>query len=510
MSGEDSGYVPPDHKTTAEFGVARKSALSGELPLPGAAPEPADGDDLVDDLFDGDVTTHDVPQADGLALQDLPSDDAEDDLETTYQDGPGDEPDDDFDATLRDPGSVPFQKPPPADTVDELDVTAFQPPATFTDIPMEQPAKPAPAVPPQGAPAVPPPAQPAAFEHGANPAPVYAQPPAPYQERVAAPAPFQEPAPFPEPGLFPEQVPPSAQAPPAQVAAQAAAAPMPAEAPWTEQFASEEETANPAENGPPAFAYGMPGAPSPAQNTMPPRHEANVPPMPPVVASPSGGLPGGPPGGRPPSRSRRPMVLILLIAVVVVLVLVGAAVLMLGGSDTKGKTAGQTSPSASGPATGGGTGPASPGASPTGGGAPATPPQSGVPTNQPPGGQLPGGQPVAPPPVTTAPVGPLVQGKGITYQLVQQDSGYFEGKMVITNRTRKPLKAWKLTFKAPGADVKNIWGARLVRGGSTVEIRNLDGVPAIQPGATWDVQFGAAGTAATPKSCALNGRACGF
>lgn len=499
MSGEDSGYVPPDHKTTAEFGVTRKSAVSGELPLPGTSAEPADGDDLVDDLFDGDVTTHDVPQAPGVAIQDLPSDDPEDDLETTYQDGPGEEPDDDFDATLRDPGVITFQKPPPADTVDELDVTAFQPPATLADIPMEQPAKPAPPVPP--------PAQPAAFEHGANPAPVYGQPPAPYQERVPDPVPFREPAPFPEPALFPEQPPPSEQAPPAQVAA-----PMQAEAPWTEQFASEEETANRAEGGP-AFAYGMPGAPPPAQSTMPPHPEATVPPMPPpAMASPSGGLPGGPPGGPPPSRSRRPVILILLIALVVVLVLIGVVVLMLGrGSETGGKTAPQASPAASTPATGGGgTGPASPGAPSPGGGAPATPPQSGVPTNQPPGGQQPGGQPGTPPPVTTAPIGPLVQGKGITYQLVQQDSGYFEGKMVITNRTRKPLKAWKVTFKAPGADVKNIWGARLVHGGSTVEIRNLDGVPAIQPGATWDIQFGAAGTASTPKSCEVNGRACGF
>ncbi|MGW2312113.1 cellulose binding domain-containing protein [Actinomadura luteofluorescens] len=501
MSGEDSGYVPPDHKTTAEFGVTRKSAAPGEPARPGTAAVPA-ADDLVDDLFDGDVTTHDVPQMDGVAIQDLPADDLEDDLESTYQDGPGDEPEDDFDTTLRDGPAVAFQKQPPADTVDELDVTAFQPPVTFADIPMEQPSKPSkptPAVPPQAAPAVPPPAQPAAFEQAANPAVVYAPPPAPYRE------------PVPGPNLVPEQMQPSEQAPPAQVAAQAAAAPMPAEAPWTEQFASGDETVNQSESGP-AFAYGTPGAQPPAQSTMPPHHGASAPPMPPpAMASPSGGLPGGPSGGQPPSRSRRPMVLLLLIALVVVLVLIGVVVLMLGsGSETKGKAANEKSPAASTPATPGGTGPASPGAPSPGGGAPATPPQSGAPTNQPPGGQQPGGQPSAPPPVTTAPIGPLVQGKGITYQLVQQDSGYFEGKMVITNRTRKPLKAWKLTFKSPGADVKNIWGARLVHGGSTVEIRNLDGVPPIQPGATWDVQFGAAGTAATPKSCELNGRACGF
>ncbi|NYE12005.1 cellulose binding domain-containing protein [Actinomadura citrea] len=496
MSGEDSGYVPPDHKTTAEFGVTRKPAAPAEPAPPGTVAEPVADDDLVDDLFDGDVTTHDVPQVEGVAFQDLPSDDPEDDLETTYQDGPGDEPEDDFDSTLQDGPAIAFQKPPPADTVDELDVTAFQAPVTFADIPMEQPSRPTPAVPPQAAPAVPPPAQPAAFEHGANPAPVYAQPPAPYQERV------------PEPGPVPERMPPSEQAPHAQVAA-----PMSAEAPWTEQFASEEETTNRAESGP-AFAYGMPGAPPPAQSTMPPHHEATVPPMPPpAVASPSGGLPGGP----PPSRSRRPVILLLLIGLVVVLVLVGVAALMLGrGSETEGKAAKQASPAASTPAPGGGgAGPASPGAPSPGGSAPATPPQSGVPTPQPPGGQQPGGQqpggqPGTPPPATTAPIGPVVQGKGITYQLVQQDSGYFEGKMVITNRTSKPLTAWKVTFKAPGADVKNIWGARLVHGGSTVEIRNLDGVPAIQPGATWDIQFGAAGTASTPKSCVLNGRACGF
>ncbi|NEA21341.1 cellulose binding domain-containing protein, partial [Actinomadura bangladeshensis] len=125
-------------------------------------------------------------------------------------------------------------------------------------------------------------------------------------------------------------------------------------------------------------------------------------------------------------------------------------------------------------------------------------------------GQPPAGQPGTPPPATTAPIGPLIEGKGITYQLVQRDEGYFEGKMVITNRTDRPMKTWKLTFRTPGADVKNIWGARLVHGGEKAEIRNLDGAPAIPPGGTWDVQFGAAGPASTPKGCELNGGTCGF
>ncbi|NDU73599.1 hypothetical protein GWI34_13250, partial [Actinomadura sp. DSM 109109] len=114
MSGEDSGYVPPDHKTTAEFGVAGKPAASEEPPRPPSRSQSPTVEEVVGDYFDGDATTHDVPQLDGVGFQDLPSDDPEDDLETTYQEVPGDEPEDDFDATVRDaPPAVPFQKPPP-------------------------------------------------------------------------------------------------------------------------------------------------------------------------------------------------------------------------------------------------------------------------------------------------------------------------------------------------------------------------------------------------------------
>ncbi|TMR22748.1 cellulose binding domain-containing protein, partial [Actinomadura geliboluensis] len=144
-------------------------------------------------------------------------------------------------------------------------------------------------------------------------------------------------------------------------------------------------------------------------------------------------------------------------------------------------------------------------------------PSSGAPTPgetppaaPPANGQPPAEQPSGPPPVTTAPIGPLVGGDGITYQLVQQDEGYFEGRMVITNRTGRPMTTWTLTFRAPGADVKNIWGAALVHGGTEVEIRNLDGARAIPPGGTWEIQYGAAGRASTPKGCELNGEACGF
>jgi len=103
-----------------------------------------------------------------------------------------------------------------------------------------------------------------------------------------------------------------------------------------------------------------------------------------------------------------------------------------------------------------------------------------------------------------------MEGDGITYQLVQQDEGYFEGRMVITNRTGRPMRTWKITFRTPGADVKNIWGGKLVEGGERAVIENLDGAPAIPPGGTWAVQFGASGATTAPKGCKLNGEACGF
>jgi hypothetical protein len=220
--------------------------------------------------------------------------------------------------------------------------------------------------------------------------------------------------------------------------------------------------------------------------------------------SPSGGLLPGP-GSAPPSqgKTRRPLLLALAILAMLAVgagAIVAAIVLSGGGEPTRKKpTAQSAAPTEPAPAE----------PVPTGAGAPASPgtTQSPAPGQAPAPSQSPGLQ--APPP-TVAPVGPVVPGKGITYQLVQRDPGYFEGKLVITNKTGEPMTDWKITFDAPGANVKNIWGARLVRKGDKVEIQNLENAPAIPPGATWDVQFGAEGPAGDPKNCRLNGKPCGF
>lgn len=101
-------------------------------------------------------------------------------------------------------------------------------------------------------------------------------------------------------------------------------------------------------------------------------------------------------------------------------------------------------------------------------------------------------------------------GGGITYRLVQQDDGYYEGRFIITNRTGRPMATWRVSFDAPGADVRSVWDARLVRGGSHPVIENADGADPIPPGGSMDVQFGASGAPAVPRACLFNGAACGF
>jgi hypothetical protein len=209
-----------------------------------------------------------------------------------------------------------------------------------------------------------------------------------------------------------------------------------------------------------------------------------------------------PPAGRERGGSRT--LLIAAAAVVLVAAVIGAALalaLMPDEEDSGRTTAGpRASAGTGGPGGSGAPTPESsgPGATP----APSGPPQG---VERPPGQ---GAPPTAPPP--TAPIGPVVEGKGLTYRLVQRDPGYYEGLLIITNRGDKPVKEWTLTFRTPGANVKNIWGGELVHGGDRVEIRNLDGAPAIPPGATWEVRFGAEGAPATPKDCRLNDRGCGF
>jgi Cellulose binding domain len=203
-------------------------------------------------------------------------------------------------------------------------------------------------------------------------------------------------------------------------------------------------------------------------------------PPPPVMTNPVlAGFGPKPPREKGAARPQRFAVLFALAAAVLVMVVALGAVSLLsgGGSDGNDDTAPRTHSSRA------------PSGTPAGGKA------SGRPT--------PGARPAPP-------VGSVVTGNGITYRVVQQDAGYYEARFVITNRTGRPMETWRLSFDARGADVRNVWDARLVRAGSHPVIQNADGADPIPPGGTMDVQYGASGTPAMPGTCLLNGAACGL
>ncbi|WP_285497037.1 cellulose binding domain-containing protein [Actinomadura sp. NBRC 104425] len=306
------------------------------------------------------------------------------------------------------------------------------------------------------------------------------------------------------------------------------------EEPWTMQFGSEAESSEPGEQSavgevPPtpytlASAMAeMPAAPAEPQPDGQTPKADNAPTGPHIESpSPPLGVPANPapdvsanPAFETPNRKRRLLVPAVVLAVVAVVAAAGVVVFTLGGGED-GPEATRRSPAASPTAPGGGTPTSAQPSSSPGAEEPApseSPGAAAQPSSQAPGSG--GADPSAgtadePPPLSAPPPGPLVRGEGITYQVVQQDPGYFEGEFAVTNRTGAPLTNWRITFEVPGANVKNIWGGRLVRGGSAVEIRNVEGARPIPVGATWQVRFGAEGTPSDLENCRVNGSPCGF
>ncbi|WP_103936349.1 cellulose binding domain-containing protein [Thermomonospora echinospora] len=453
MSADEPGYVPPDHKTTAEFrvpgGPSAADATEPEATLVDR-PLPDDRDEL-----DETVTDPVRQTAAPATATDLTMDDPEDVRALAADDIPGGLPAD--------------------------------------DVPPSPPAATAPQSPSAEDPADGPEGRAAAVAGGA--AGHQAEGPGEWTEQFGREESRRHAPTAPHPGL-----------------AAAAAGPLAAAAvpPGAKPARPDVPQESPQPGPPPG---GPQGGPSQDAATPPVGTPAGpVPPPGQLGQFGQSGQPAGLPGPPSAGRARRGPRTALLVAAAVLLVtgVLGAALLLALMPDDDDRAVGSTAPNptASGgapasPGPGGSgvptPGPSGPGTTP----APSGPPQQG--TGQPPGQGVPS---PAPPP--REPIGPVVEGDGLTYQLVQRDPGYYEGLLIITNRGNRPMKEWKLTFRTHGANVKNVWGGELVRGGERVEIRNLDGAPAIPPGATWEVRFGAEGAPAAPKGCRLNDRGCGL
>jgi hypothetical protein len=277
--------------------------------------------------------------------------------------------------------------------------------------------------------------------------------------------------------------------------------PIAAAAPWPK---TSEFTAPVA----PAAIWAIPDVPSAEEVT----HQSPLPPFQP----PGGFVPTGPPSpARPRGNGRRGVTLLAFAAAIAVVAAGAVAALLWPGGGGKRPVAAVTA-----------SAPAAPGASstvqPSPGGIPApqvsapgggtgssAPPQAATASPGPGNSTAPGQSGGVP--AGGAPAGGVPpNGLGMPYRTVQQDQGYFEGVVTVTNRTSVPLSAWELSFSYPGAQVRMVWGGVLVQAGSLVIIRNDPLTGSIPPGGTFVVKFGAGGVPSLPRGCRFGGRECGF
>ncbi|RAY12384.1 hypothetical protein DPM19_24855 [Actinomadura craniellae] len=480
---EEPGRTPPDHKTTTEFTLPGQSGTADPAGPESTVTDPPSPGVAEDTVTDVPVELGAPPGEGEWAGRTAEADTAprpapEPELPSpTYM--------------LKDPPApaVPQEMPMPpvADALPQRDRATRYGPETPAPGPGEPPADGA--LPPiqyglSGLPA-PGPGEPTA--PAAEPAPegpwtaqfgsAETPPPAPEGQWRSEPGPVGPPAPAQETPWTAQfgsegAPPPAPQEQWRSEARSEGVPPAPPEGPWTSQFGSESGTE-------PRPMPGLPPAQQPAGTPLPP-----------------------PPPGRQRSGGRR--VLALVAGAAALIVLAGVAAVLLWPNSGKE------------PATGlpGGVVSVTPTPEPSGpGGEPAPSPGAPAPVPSGPGSgpaPVPSGAPPVPSDAPTAPIGPVLPGQGLEYRLVQQDPGYYEVLLTVTNDGTRPLRAWELTFTAPGDNVKNIWGGELVRRGEHAIIRSLKDAPPIPPGAAWEIRYGAEGHPQVPQKCLFNKKPCGF
>ncbi len=105
---------------------------------------------------------------------------------------------------------------------------------------------------------------------------------------------------------------------------------------------------------------------------------------------------------------------------------------------------------------------------------------------------------------------PQNPGPKFAYRTVDREVGYFEGTIMVANKTTTPLTKWTLSFTYPGADVHNAWEVALQQTGQYVIINSKPDALPIKPGAEFEVRFGGAGKPSMPTDCKFNGQPCRF
>jgi hypothetical protein len=103
---------------------------------------------------------------------------------------------------------------------------------------------------------------------------------------------------------------------------------------------------------------------------------------------------------------------------------------------------------------------------------------------------------------------PTTPSDDVSYALVWQRNGGFEGKLTIVNNGSRPIRGWTLSVDLPGDQVKRVWNAQYHMVGETLIMQPSPSETTIAPGGTLIEHFIAHGATTSPTGCTFNGSPC--
>jgi len=96
----------------------------------------------------------------------------------------------------------------------------------------------------------------------------------------------------------------------------------------------------------------------------------------------------------------------------------------------------------------------------------------------------------------------------VSYTLIQQWDGGFEGEFTIVNKGSTAINGWQLSAVLPGDQTESAWDASFQTDGDILVMNPPSYQMTISPGASLNEEFTAQGSTTSPADCTFNGAAC--
>jgi hypothetical protein len=123
--------------------------------------------------------------------------------------------------------------------------------------------------------------------------------------------------------------------------------------------------------------------------------------------------------------------------------------------------------------------------------------------------------PIATPSVTVSPVAtpsdtnPAQPTVTVTYLVVAQGDGQFEGEVTVVNNGSAPISGWQIVVALSSDQITSFSGASGDISGDVLLLQPASGADALAAGGTLSVYFTAVGPQTTPDVCTFNSVGCG-